>query len=81
MNGCDGCRDVLRSLELPVMGSGWECQQHAQDEFTTECDGCGDPLRIGVAGFLFDRSGRPECNNPRAGGEMHWRYRDDEVSA
>jgi len=81
MNGCDGCRDVLRSLSLPVMGSGWECQQHAQGEFTTECDGCGDPLRIGVAGFLFDRSGRPECNNPRAGGEMHWRYRDDEVTA
>jgi hypothetical protein len=50
-------------------------------EFTTECDGCGDPLRIGVAGFLIDEFGSPECNNPRAGGEMHWRYRDDEVSA
>jgi len=58
-----------------------ERAMNEKGEFTTECDGCGDPLRIGVAGFLFDRSGRPECNNPRAGGEMHWRYRDDEVTA
>ena len=50
-------------------------------EFTTECDGCGDALRIGAGGVLFDELGDPECSNPRSGGERHWRYRDEAVTA
>ena len=50
-------------------------------EFTTECDGCGDALRIGAGGVLIDEFGSPECYNPRTGGEWHWRYRDEAVTA
>jgi hypothetical protein len=47
-----------------------------------ECDGCGEPLQVGVGGVLKSETveghgfDNPECNNPRAGAERHWRYSD-----
>tara|TARA_Y100000034_G_scaffold33708_1_gene41237 strand:- start:434 stop:661 length:228 start_codon:yes stop_codon:yes gene_type:complete len=51
-----------------------------EDNMSHECDGCGEGLRVALAGVLVDGSDNPECNNPRAGTETHWRY-DERVEA